>query len=140
MNQIEKITGVVTVVLVLCVFLSLSPQTAIAQEKEMHYDVPVKVDESTTTNHEVTIKGKKIPYSATVGNQPVWDEDGKPIATLLYTYYERTDIEDKRRRPLVVSFNGGPGSASVWMHLGYTGPKKLRIWSGRQRRFYIGCG
>ncbi|MFN1834569.1 S10 family peptidase [Balneola sp. MJW-20] len=88
-------------------------------------DRTTKVDWKKTTRHEVTIKGKKVPYTATVGNQPVWDESGSPIATLLYTYYERTDVSDKSRRPLVISFNGGPGSASVWMHLGYTGPKHL---------------
>src|SRR5690554_1620876 len=86
-----------------------------------------KVDWSNTTKHEVTIKGKKIPYTATVGNQPVWDDSGNPIASLFYTYYERSDVRDKSRRPLVISFNGGPGSASVWMHIGYTGLKILNI-------------
>ena len=86
-----------------------------------------KVDWSKTSEHQVTIKGKKIPYTTTVGNQPVWNEEGKPIASLFYTYYERSDVKNKDRRPLVFSFNGGPGSASVWMHIGYTGPKKLKI-------------
>lgn len=87
----------------------------------------IDVESTVVTNHEVTIKGKKVPFSATVGTQPVWAEDGHPIATLFYTYYERTDIKDKDTRPLVISFNGGPGSASVWMHLAYTGPKILKI-------------
>lgn len=86
-----------------------------------------KVDWSNTTKHEVTIQGKKVPYTTTVGNQPVWNEEGKPIASLFYTYYERSDVRNKARRPLVISFNGGPGSASVWMHVGYTGPKLLNI-------------
>lgn len=86
-----------------------------------------KVDWSNTTEHQVTIKGKKIPYSTTVGNQPVWDDSGKAIASLFYTYYKRSDVKDNSRRPLVISFNGGPGSASLWMHIGYTGPKKLKI-------------
>ncbi len=80
-----------------------------------------------TTSHQVTIKGQRVPYTATAGTQPVWDENGNPIASLFYTYYERTDISDKTKRPLVVSFNGGPGSASIWMHLAYTGPKVLNI-------------
>lgn len=87
----------------------------------------IDVESTVVTNHEVTIKGKKVPFSATVGTQPVWAEDGNPIATLFYTYYERTDIKDKDTRPLVISFNGGPGSASVWMHLAYTGPMILKI-------------
>ncbi|MEX0724107.1 MAG: carboxypeptidase [Gracilimonas sp.] len=86
-----------------------------------------KVDWSNTSEHQVTIKGERVPYTTTVGNQPVWNDDGKPIASLFYTYYERTDVSDKTRRPLVFSFNGGPGSASVWMHIGYTGPKLLKI-------------
>ena len=86
-----------------------------------------KIDWSNTTKHEVTIQGKKVPYTTTVGNQPVWNEEGEPIASLFYTYYERSDVRNKARRPLVISFNGGPGSASVWMHIGYTGPKLLNI-------------
>ena len=84
-------------------------------------------ESAVVTNHEVTIKGARVPYRATAGTQPVWNEDGKPIASLFYTYYERTDIRDNASRPLVISFNGGPGSASVWMHIAYTGPKILVI-------------
>jgi carboxypeptidase C (cathepsin A) len=57
----------------------------------------------------------------------VWDEDGEPIASVFYTFYERTDVTDRSVRPLVMSFNGGPGSASVWMHIAYTGPRLLKI-------------
>lgn len=84
-------------------------------------------DQSTVTNHVTTIKGQKVPYRATSGTMPVWDEDGKVIAGLFYTYYERADVKDRDSRPLVISFNGGPGSASVWMHIAYTGPKLLSI-------------
>jgi carboxypeptidase C (cathepsin A) len=79
------------------------------------------------TNRTVTINGKAVPYKATTGTLPVWDEDGKPIAGLFYTYYERSDVQNKDKRPLVISFNGGPGSASVWMHIAYTGPVVLNI-------------
>jgi carboxypeptidase C (cathepsin A) len=72
---------------------------------------------SVVTNHTVTIRGKAVPYKATTGTLPVWDEDGKPIAGLFYTYYERSDVQNRDSRPLVISFNGGPGSASVWMHI-----------------------
>ncbi len=84
-------------------------------------------DSTITTSWEVTVKGKRFPYTATTGTQPVWDEDGKAIAALEYTYYERTDVTNKAARPLVISFNGGPGSASVWMHIAYTGPRILEI-------------
>ena len=84
-------------------------------------------DMSVVTNGEIIVKGIKVPYKSTAGTIPVWDEAGKIIASCFYTFYERTDIKDKSTRPLVFSFNGGPGSASVWMHIAYTGPKVLNI-------------
>ena len=84
-------------------------------------------DTTVVTLHETTVKGKRFPYQAITGTQPVWDEDGKVIAALYYTYYQRTDVRDNTTRPLVMSFNGGPGSASVWMHIAYTGPRLLNI-------------
>lgn len=89
--------------------------------------VEVPVNESTTRSDSVTIGGQVVRYDVTTGTQPVWDDDGEPIASMFYTYYERTNVEDKSRRPLAFSFNGGPGSASVWMHLAYTGPRLLKI-------------
>tara|TARA_A100001015_G_scaffold121953_1_gene135199 strand:+ start:2350 stop:3831 length:1482 start_codon:yes stop_codon:yes gene_type:complete len=90
-------------------------------------DRKIVVDTIVTTNHTTKIKGETVNYQAETGTQPVWNEDGKPIATLFYTYYERTDVKNGSHRPLIFSFNGGPGSASVWMHLAYTGPKILKI-------------
>ena len=85
------------------------------------------LDTTIVTLNSVTIKGKKVPYKAITGMQPVWNSNGKIVASLYYTYYSRTDIKDKSRRPIIMSFNGGPGSASVWMHIAYTGPKILKI-------------
>lgn len=79
------------------------------------------------TQHTITIKGQRIPYTAHKGTQPVWNDKGEIIAALDYTFYERDGISDRTRRPLVISFNGGPGSASVWMQIGYTGPALLEI-------------
>ena len=97
--------------------------TATAAPKALKLDM----DSTITSSHTVTIKGQKVPYTAQVGTQPVWDEAGKVIAGVFYTYYERTDVKDRVNRPLVISFNGGPGTASVWMHLAYTGPKLLNV-------------
>jgi carboxypeptidase C (cathepsin A) len=102
---------------------SSTPQDA----KAAGFNIPFNPDASSTIEREVTIKGSKVPYKATTGTMPVWDKDGKVEAGLFYVYYERTDIKDKPNRPLVISFNGGPGTASVWMHIGYTGPRLLNI-------------
>jgi carboxypeptidase C (cathepsin A) len=89
--------------------------------------IKIPTDTIVVTTHSATIKGVTFPYTASTGMQPVWNEKGNPMATLYYTYYERSNVKDKANRPLVISFNGGPGSASVWMHIAYTGPKVLKI-------------
>ena len=87
----------------------------------------IPIDTVVTTQHNATINGTSFSYTAQVGTQPVWDENAKPIATLHYTYYTRNNVKDRASRPLLISFNGGPGSGSVWMHLAYTGPRILKI-------------
>ncbi|HZH70233.1 MAG TPA: carboxypeptidase, partial [Flavobacteriaceae bacterium] len=84
-------------------------------------------DTTVITSNNVVIKGVNVTYTAKTGMQPVWDKNGDVIASLFYTYYERTNVKNRANRPLVFSFNGGPGSASVWMHVAYTGPKILKI-------------
>ena len=103
--------------LVLTVFTAVS----FAQERKLEAESVV------VTEGTVTVKGERVPYRATTGTLPVWNDNGDVIASLFYVFYERTDVRDRTNRPLVFSFNGGPGSASVWMHIGYTGPRFLRI-------------
>ncbi|HEY5390697.1 MAG TPA: carboxypeptidase, partial [Hanamia sp.] len=59
----------------------------------------VIVDSSVTTKNTITIKGQTIPYTAKAGTLPIWDKEGKPIASVFYTYYERTDVKDRASRP-----------------------------------------
>src|SRR5258706_312446 len=115
--------------LLICFNISTAQDKAAASQERTStpQDRTLPAESSVITNSQVTIKGKVVPYKVTAGTQPVWDKDGKVIASLYYTYYERSDVSDKSRRPLVFSFNGGPGSASVWMHVAYTGPKLLNI-------------
>ena len=87
----------------------------------------IPVDTLVKTTHNTTVKGVSFSYTAEAGTQPVWDSNGDPIATLFYTYYTRNNVKNRASRPLIVSFNGGPGSASVWMHIAYTGPRILNI-------------
>ena len=87
----------------------------------------IPVDTLVMTAHNTTVKGQNFSYTAETGTQPVWNKDGDPMATLFYTYYTRDNIKNRANRPLIISFNGGPGSASVWMHIAYTGPRILNI-------------
>ena len=115
--------------LIILVGLLLSGPIAMGQmmKKENHHKRKLAIDSTVVTSHTTMINGKSISYSATAGTMPVWDEQGEPIASLFYTYYQRKMTGDLSERPLVISFNGGPGSASVWMHIAYTGPKVLKI-------------
>jgi carboxypeptidase C (cathepsin A) len=90
-------------------------------------DSRIPLDTTIVTTNEVFVNGQKITYEATTGMQPVWDDHGEIIASLYFTYYQRTNIKNREKRPIIMSFNGGPGSASVWMHIAYTGPKVLNI-------------
>ena len=90
-------------------------------------NIEIEAESKVTTQHKVKINGDTVNYSATTGTQPVWDEEGQAVATLHYTYYQKKAVKDLSKRPLLISFNGGPGSASVWMHLAYTGPRILNI-------------
>lgn len=84
------------------------------------------VDTTVVTKHSTTINGEKFTYTATTGTQSVYIDD-VIVATLYYTYYTRDIPGNRDTRPLLISFNGGPGAASVWMHMAYTGPKIVKI-------------
>jgi carboxypeptidase C (cathepsin A) len=79
--------------------------------------------EPVVTQHSVRIGQQTVAYSAEAGWLPI-REDGKEMARMFYVAYNRTGVTDPNR-PLIFSFNGGPGTASVWMHMGYTGPRRV---------------
>ena len=81
-------------------------------------------EEPVVTQHTRRINGQAISYSAEAGWLPI-REDGKVVAKMFYIAYTRSGVQDPATRPLMFSFNGGPGTASVWMHMGYTGPRRV---------------
>jgi carboxypeptidase C (cathepsin A) len=106
---------------------SVESAVPVPKEETSAANIAFNPDSNVVTKHTTTIKGQPVSYMATTGTMPVWDEEGKAIAGLFYTYYERSDVKNRSTRPLVISFNGGPGSASVWMQIAYTGPSLLNI-------------
>jgi carboxypeptidase C (cathepsin A) len=92
------------------------------KDKEEHYDMteiaPV------ATHHQITLDGKVLKYTATAGRLPVKRDDGKIEAEMFFVAYA-LDGQEAGRRPLTFAFNGGPGSASVWLHMGALGPKRV---------------
>ncbi|MGD2217428.1 MAG: hypothetical protein PVJ64_11750 [Gemmatimonadales bacterium] len=81
-------------------------------------------DEPVVTQHSARINGQNVSYTAEAGWLPIRD-DGKATAKMFYIAYTRDGIQEVSSRPLIFSFNGGPGTASVWMHMGYTGPRRV---------------
>lgn len=76
------------------------------------------------TNHSIQIGGKTIAYTAITGYMHMKADTGKVLAKIFFTYYQK-DGEDAGKRPVTFTFNGGPGSASLWLHMGGVGPKRV---------------
>lgn len=81
-------------------------------------------DQVSVTQHSVTIGGTLISYTAKSGTLIMRDEEGKPRASFFFTSYTK-DGADPARRPVTYTFNGGPGSSSVWLHMGAFGPRRV---------------
>ena len=79
-------------------------------------------EKSSVTDHSVTIKGKVINYKATAGTLTIRDDDGKPTASVFYVAYT---ANPGAHRPVTFLYNGGPGSASLWLHMGSFGPVRV---------------
>jgi carboxypeptidase C (cathepsin A) len=82
-------------------------------------------EEISQTTHETTLNGQSIVYTATVGSIPARDSEGKESGKIFYIAYRREGVSDPAERPITFAFNGGPGSSSVWLHLGALGPKRV---------------
>ncbi len=85
----------------------------------------ISEEEPIVTTHQLALADQSLSYSATVGNMPLKDEKDKIAAQIFYTAYTLDSEADPATRPLIFVFNGGPGSASVWLHMGALGPKRV---------------
>jgi carboxypeptidase C (cathepsin A) len=125
-------TRSVSTILFICAFaFSVSPvagqqpqRPAQARASAAGAEADLLPDEPVVTQHSARINGQNVSYTAEAGWLPIRD-DGKVTAKMFYIAYTRDGIQDKSARPLIFSFNGGPGTASVWMHMGYTGPRHV---------------
>ena len=86
---------------------------------------PKLEDKSSKTEHSISINGQTLKYTAVAGTLVLRKEDGTPTAGIFYTAYTKDDVADVSKRPITFAFNGGPGSSSVWLHLGSLGPKRV---------------
>ena len=96
-------------------------------------------DNLVITHHTLTIDGQAIAYTVTAGTivlkeeaEKKGEEEGasegeKPKASIFFIAYTKDGVDDPASRPLTFSFNGGPGSSSVWLHLGVLGPRRVLL-------------
>jgi carboxypeptidase C (cathepsin A) len=111
------------------------PAGVLAQEKESKEAKPSETpaaaatpapkEESSVTEHSIKIAGQTIPYKATAQTILLKDDKGEPTALLYSTAYTRSDVKDLSQRPVVFLYNGGPGSSSIWLHMGSVGPRRV---------------
>jgi carboxypeptidase C (cathepsin A) len=78
------------------------------------------------TRHQITVDGKPLKYTATAGRLPIKRGDGKIEAEMFFVAYT-LDGQDSEKRPLTFAFNGGPGSATIWLHMGAMGPRRAAL-------------
>ncbi|HXN74284.1 MAG TPA: hypothetical protein VN861_17185 [Candidatus Acidoferrales bacterium] len=97
-----------------------------ANDKEEHYDMAEVAP--VVTHHQIPVDGKLLKYSATAGRLPIKRGDGKIEAQMFFVAYT-LDGQDASKRPVTFAFNGGPGSASIWLHMGALGPRKVVLQS-----------
>ncbi len=119
----------IALVFVFVALLALAPvhaeEAGSGMEKEMAAEKPEAA--SSETRHRVTIDGQRIDYTATAGWLILESEKDEPIARFGYTAYTRDGVDDLSRRPVMFAFNGGPGSSSIWLHMGVLGPQRVVV-------------
>ncbi len=105
-----------------------APSAALAQQDG--HATPAHVEHfpgDAVTQGNVVVGGETIEYTARAGTLPLADADGRTLANVFYISYTKNGVADASERPLLFSFNGGPGSASMWMHIGLVGPRRVKL-------------
>lgn len=97
--------------------------TTILQQDRSAYQFP---KENAVTRHSVRIGGKELKYTATAGRLPIANNEGVEEASMFYVSYTQ-DGAAPETRPVMFAFNGGPGSATIWLHMGTIGPRRVGL-------------
>jgi carboxypeptidase C (cathepsin A) len=100
-------------------------ETKAAEKEKPAEPTPPPKEESSVTEHSLKIGGQTIPYKAIAGTILLKNEKDEPQALIYSTSYVRTDTKEVAQRPISFIYNGGPGSASVWLHMGAFGPRRV---------------
>jgi carboxypeptidase C (cathepsin A) len=110
----------------MCVMISVA-QTKPEEQKHDSTESEIPKPVQIVTHHDITINGHQIHYTATAGTFLLKNEEDKPIALFGFTAYIKDGVTSADDRPITFAYNGGPGSSSIWLHMGAIGPKKVVI-------------
>lgn len=102
-----------------CVFATTA--AAVADDKPAPPQLPS--EKPVVTHHHARINGADIAYTATAGLLVIKGDDGKPVTSMSYVEYTEDGVRDRTHRPISFVYNGGPGSSTVWLHMGAFGPE-----------------
>jgi carboxypeptidase C (cathepsin A) len=97
------------------------------KDKKDEKDQKEEKEKLSITRHTATIQDNELKYIVTAGKLVMKDEDDKPKALIFFVAYSKDGVKDSTNRPVTFAFNGGPGSSSVWLHLGLLGPKYIKF-------------
>ncbi len=103
------------------------PAEKTAEKPKDEKKPPTPEEKVVQTKHSIKIGGQEIKYSATAGTLLLKLEDGTAKASVFYVAYTKDDVSDTTKRPVTFTFNGGPGAASIWLHLGAFGPRRVEM-------------
>jgi carboxypeptidase C (cathepsin A) len=105
-------------------------RTTTTQTETKSTDRPPPAPASSATRHQITIDGKVVKYTATTGWYILKDPKDQPIARFGYTAYTLDGVKSLSQRPVTFAYNGGPGSSSIWLHMGVMGPRRVVVNDG----------
>ena len=118
---------------ILSIFLTCSAFGEEGKNEDKAKTPPVGEPKSFTREHSVMIGKNRIKYTATAGETYLRDDFGEPTASIWSVAYTKNSDKNSLQRPVTFIFNGGPGSASVWLHMGLFGPKRALVASEADR-------
>ena len=95
-----------------------------AKQHDNEKEQPIPAEKNSVTHHDITLNGQTIHYTATAGTLLIRDEEEKPYGSIFYIAYTQDGV-DAKSRPVTFLYNGGPGAATLWLHMGSVGPVRV---------------
>ncbi len=126
-NHLFRLTTLTLLTTAAAFAQAAAPPAAAKSAADEKFPAPEAVEKISKTQHSFDAAGQKFSYTALAGTLLLKKEEGKPRASVFFVSYTRDNAGDASKRPVTFIFNGGPGSSSVWLHMGAFGPKRVEM-------------